>query len=190
VTSPDAALHRDALRLLRGWRPPDEDQEKVRRRFVDHLEEHPDGLRRACFPAHVTASTLVVSADADHVLLTLHKKAGAWFQLGGHCEPQDATLSSAASREAAEESGVPGLELDPDPVQLDAHEVPFCHPDGTVAHLDVRFVAVAPADAEHAVSEESLDVRWWPVDQVPTQDPGLRDLARLALARLRAHGRS
>ena len=30
--------------------------------------------------------------------------------------------------------------LDPVPVQLSAHDVPFCHADGTVAHLDVRAV--------------------------------------------------
>ena len=42
------------------------------------------------------------------MLLTLHAKAGQWFQLGGHCEPGDATLAGAATREAAEESGSPG----------------------------------------------------------------------------------
>lgn len=176
-------LHGDALALLRAWTAPDDAQDRVRRRYVAHLETHPDGLSRACFPAHLTASTLILSADGERVLLTLHRKAGAWFQMGGHCEEADTTLAGAALREAVEESGVPGLALDPQPVQLNAHPVPFCDPRGTVDHLDVRFVAVAPADAAHAVSEESVDVRWWPWDALPTPDPDMHDLVRLARAR-------
>lgn len=117
------------------------------------------------------------------MLLTLHRKAGAWFQMGGHCEDSDTTLAGAALREAVEESGVPALTLDPDPVQLNAHPVPFCDARGTVNHLDVRFVALAPANAEHAVSEESLDVRWWPWDALPTQDADMHELVRLARER-------
>jgi hypothetical protein len=75
------------------------------------------------------------------------------------------------------------LELDPQPVQLNAHAVPFCDPRGTVHHLDVRFVAIAPAGAAHAVSEESLDVRWWPWDALPTEDPDMHELVRLARER-------
>ena len=177
-------LHGDALRVLRGWRAPGPEQERVRRRFVDHLEANPDGVERSCHPDHVTASTLIVSADHSRVLLTLHAKANAWFQMGGHCEPGDTTLAGAALREAVEESGVTTLRLDPEPVQLDAHEVPFCSSLGPVHHLDVRFLAVAPPEAEHAVSEESLDVRWWPVDALPTEEAGILELVRLSRARL------
>jgi 8-oxo-dGTP pyrophosphatase MutT (NUDIX family) len=180
-----SALHADALALLRGWRAPDAEQEARRRRFVDHLERRRDGVLRACRPDHVTASTLIVSADLTRVLLTLHAKAGAWFQTGGHCEPEDTTLAGAALREAVEESGVLALSLDPRPVQLDEHVVPFCGTDGSVHHLDVRFVATAPEEATHLAGVESLDVAWWPVDALPTDEPGLRSLVRLALARLR-----
>ena len=178
------SLHDDALLLLREWPAPNDDQQEVRRRFVDHLEFEPTGLQRDCFPAHITASTLLVSADLRQVLLTLHAKAGAWFQMGGHCEQQDTTLAGAALREAVEESGVRRLTLDPSPVQLNAHDVAFCDSRGTVQHLDVRFLAVAPADATHAVSVESLDVRWWPVDALPTDEPGIVELVRLAQDRL------
>lgn len=181
------ALHDAALALLRGWRAPDPAQEEVRRTYVEHLESEPDGLRRDCFPAHLTASTLIVSADRSKVLLTLHAKANAWFQMGGHCEEQDTTLTGAALREAVEESGVLGLALDPEPVQLNTHDVPFCNSRGTVQHLDVRFLAVAPEQATHAVSVESLDVRWWPVDALPTDDPDMRELVALAGRRLGSH---
>ena len=45
-----------------------------------------------------------------------------WLQMGGHCEPEDATLAAAALREATEESGIAGLTLLPGgPVRLDRH---------------------------------------------------------------------
>ncbi len=185
-------LHADALALLERWSAPHDGQEALRQRYVEHLRSHPDGLTRTCRPDHITASTLVLSADGDAVLLTLHAKAQEWFQLGGHCEPGDETLAGAALREAVEESGLAGLELDPEPVQLSEHAVPFCGPDAPgrpVHHLDVRFVAVAPAGAGHAVSEESLDVRWWPVDALPDPEGDLVELVALSRARRRAAAR-
>ncbi len=116
------------------------------------------------------------------MLLTLHAKARAWYQMGGHCEPDDATLAAAARREAVEESGTDGLVLDPVPVHLDAHEVPFCGGAGGARHLDVRFVAVAADGASPRASEESLELRWWPVDALPPSD--LDALVGAALARV------
>ena len=183
------SLHADALALLAGWSAPGPAQEALRERYVAHLRAHPDGLERSCRPDHVTASTLVVDAAGERVLLTLHAKAREWFQLGGHCEPGDTTLAGAALREATEESGIAGLLVDPQPVHLSEHAVPFCGgplADGRpVHHLDVRFLAVAPAEAAYAVSEESVDVRWWPVDDLP--NPELAELVALGLDRVALH---
>lgn len=179
-----SALRDDALVTLRAWRSDDPDQEWLRREYVDHLEARTDGTSRDAAPAHLTAGALVVSADRDAVLLTLHARARRWFHLGGHCEPGDTTLSGAALREATEESGIRGLRLDPVPLHLDAHVVGFCGPHRSVRHLDVRFLAVAPAGARPTVSTESLDVRWWPVDGLPTDEPDVRAMVRLALERL------
>ena len=178
-----AALHRDAVASLSAWTPPTDVQAGLRERYLTHLAGHADGLTRSSYPDHLTASTLVLSAAGDRVLLTLHAKARQWFQFGGHCEPGDLTLAAAAAREAAEESGIPDLLLDPVPVQLSEHAVPFCDPRGGVHHLDVRFLAVAPPDAEHTVSEESLDVRWWPADALPDPQPDMVELVALARAR-------
>ncbi len=180
------ALHRDAVATLTAWIPPTAAQMTLRERYLRHLAEHASGTYRACYPDHLTASTLVLSAARDEVLLTLHAKARAWFQLGGHCERGDTTLAGAAAREASEESGIDGLVLDPVPVQLSEHAVPFCDPRRGAHHLDVRFVAVAPVDAGHAVSDESLDLRWWPADALPDPQPDLVELVALARERLQA----
>jgi 8-oxo-dGTP pyrophosphatase MutT (NUDIX family) len=177
------SAHAAALAALRDWAPPTAEQAALRDRYVDHLSAHPDGLERECLPDHLTASTLVLSADGSAVLLTLHAKARKWFQFGGHCEPGDASLAEAAAREATEESGIGDLRVDPVPVQLSEHAVPFCDPTGEVHHLDVRFVAVAPVEAEHSVSDESLDVRWWPADSLPDPDADLVELVALARQR-------
>ncbi len=183
-------LHADALGALRGWRAGDARQERLRRSYVDHLERHPDGMSRSCHPDHVTAGALILSADRSRVLLTLHAKANRWFHMGGHCEPADATLAGAALREATEESGVAGLLLDAEPLHLDAHVVGFCGPQERVRHLDVRFLAVAPEGAEPVVSEESLDVRWWPVDALPTDEAEMRELVDQAVQRAQSSSRA
>jgi 8-oxo-dGTP pyrophosphatase MutT (NUDIX family) len=169
-------LHADAVRVLSDWRPGDDGQDKVRREFLAHLSSHDDGMWRECVSGHLTASAAVLDASGEHVLLTLHPKAKLWLQLGGHCERSDTTLAGAALREAEEESGVEGLRLLPGPVRADRHRV-WCH--GGSYHLDVQYTAVAPPGARIRISEESDDLRWFPVNVLPaTADGTLRRLVR------------
>jgi 8-oxo-dGTP pyrophosphatase MutT (NUDIX family) len=172
-------LHGDAYATLSAWRAPNDRQRLRQARYVAHLEEHPDGLSRECYPDHLTASCLVLSADRAEALLTLHAKAQQWFQFGGHCEAADHTLAGAALREATEESGIAQLGLDPTPLRLDEHVVPFCGDRGGVRHLDVWFLAIAPAGAKAVISPESLDVRWWPLDALPGDPDAWRETLEL-----------
>jgi ADP-ribose pyrophosphatase YjhB (NUDIX family) len=176
-------LYDDALASLEAWSPAAADQARLRARFLTHLRAHDDGLQRTCFPDHITAGTLVVDSSVERVLLNLHGKAQRWFAFGGHCEATDRTLAGAAEREAVEESGITDLRFDPVPAHLDEHAVGFCDPRGVVQHLDVRYVAVAPAEAVHAVSDESLDVRWWSLDALPELEPEMHELIAVARAR-------
>ncbi|MFJ8006351.1 NUDIX hydrolase [Streptomyces fagopyri] len=152
-------LHDDAVLVLKGY----EGQEELRQVYLDHLSAHPDGMWKSCAAGHVTASALVVDPEGGRVLLTLHRKLRMWLQMGGHCEPGDPSLASAARREAAEESGIEGLTLLPGgPVTLDRHAIPApCN-----WHLDVQYAALAPARSVAAISDESLDLRWFRYDEV------------------------
>jgi 8-oxo-dGTP pyrophosphatase MutT (NUDIX family) len=183
-----SALHADAVRTLRSWEAPDAEQDLLRHDYLAHLDFRADGVWRSCRPAHITASALVVDAENGRVLLTLHPKVGRWLQLGGHCEPEDVTLAGAALREAREESGISeGLTLlGEGPAKLDRHAVRCAgkdQPENT--HLDVQYLVVAPADAVARISEESLDLRWFPWEELPTDTDAsvrrLTELARLAL---------
>lgn len=101
-----------------------------------------------------------------HVLLVLHAKIGLWLQPGGHLEDGDETLAAAALREAVEETGIADLELrSAVPVHLDRHPGP-CGGE----HLDSCFVLFASDGSVPTASEESLEVRWFPVDALPQQD--------------------
>jgi 8-oxo-dGTP pyrophosphatase MutT (NUDIX family) len=182
-------LHADAVRVLTAWNAPGPAQELLRGDYLDHLEARADGVWRSCRPAHITASALVVDPEQGRVLLTLHPKVGRWLQLGGHCEPEDTTLAGAALREAREESGIEaGLALLGDgPVKLDRHAVRCAGKDAPEnTHLDVQYLVTAPADASARISEESLDLRWFPFDALPElTDDSVRALAARARLALR-----
>ncbi len=177
-------LHDDARTVLAGWAPLSARDADLRDRFLAHLDAHPDGMRRACLPDHVTAGTIVLTPNGDAVLLNHHRKAGVWLAFGGHCEPGDSALAEVALREAHEESGLTDLDFDPVPLNLDEHAVEFCSPGMTVHHLDVRFLATAPRDNAHHASAESLDVRWWALDALPEMFPDMRRLIGDAVERL------
>ncbi|MFH8678635.1 NUDIX hydrolase [Streptomyces lydicus] len=157
------SLHAEAARVLKEWPAPSPDQEQLRLAYLDHLAAHRDGMWKLCKEGHLTASALVIDPAAGRVLLTLHRKLEMWLQMGGHCEPEDASLADAALREAREESGIArGLTLLPGgPVRLDRHRTPCA------VHLDVQYAALAPAGAVAAISDESLDLKWFAYDEVP-----------------------
>jgi 8-oxo-dGTP pyrophosphatase MutT (NUDIX family) len=172
-------LHASVIDALTRWEAPNPEQDALRHGVLAFVLARPDACRRDCEPGHITASTLVLDHSGTHALLTLHPRVGRWLQLGGHCEESDSDITAAALREATEESGIGDLRIEPDLVAVHVHPL-TCSLGLPTRHLDLQFVAHAPADTEFVRSAESLDLRWWPLDAMPQADAALSALARAA----------
>jgi 8-oxo-dGTP pyrophosphatase MutT (NUDIX family) len=176
-------VRQSAIAVLTAWQAPNPQQDSLRYAVLSFLHARADACLRDCVPGHVTASTLVLDESGSQVLLTLHPRLGRWVQLGGHCEDADHDIVAAALREATEESGVDGLRIAPDLVAVHVHPV-TCSLGVPTRHLDLQFAARAPAGAQIAVSDESVDLRWWPVACLPEGiDDALAYLVAQACAR-------
>lgn len=166
-------LHADASALLAAWEHPDPRQRALRDQYMQFLLAHPDAMVRDCRIGHLTSSALMMDEPRERVLLTLHPRVGRWLQLGGHNEPGDLTVREAARREAIEESGISEVAISAAPLRLDRHPVP-CG-GAPSEHLDVQYLAIVSADAVPVISDESDDLRWFALDELP---PDLDDSVR------------
>jgi 8-oxo-dGTP pyrophosphatase MutT (NUDIX family) len=178
------SVRESAISILTDWRAPDPAQDSLRHAVLAFVRGRTDACRRECVPGHVTASALVLDDSGTRVLLTLHPRLGRWVQLGGHCDEDDPDVVAAALREATEESGVAGLRIAPELAAVHVHPV-VCSLGVPTRHLDLQFVAHAPAGAQIAISDESDDLQWWPADALPY---GADHALAYLVARARATG--
>jgi 8-oxo-dGTP pyrophosphatase MutT (NUDIX family) len=154
------------IATLTEWQAPDPGQDSLRHAVLSFVHAREDSCVRECVPGHVTASAIVLDHSGGRVLLTLHPRLGRWVQLGGHCDDGDEDIVAAALREATEESGIDALRIDPVLAAVHVHPV-TCSLGVPTRHLDLQFVAHAPAGARIAISDESDDLQWWPADALP-----------------------
>ena len=148
--------------------------------FLVLLDDVADPFVRERLEGHFTASAWLVSGDGRRTLLTHHRKLDRWLQPGGHADG-DRDLARAALREAEEESGLPALEVDPEPFDLDRHWIPEHKGVPAHWHYDVRFVVRTTGSEAFVVGEESHDLAWREVAEIandPASDASLRRMAR------------
>ncbi|HVX07628.1 NUDIX hydrolase [Humibacter sp.] len=169
----DEVIYDDLVRRLDALPPSTE-----RDAFAGFVASGQDAaLRRDGGPEHITASCFVFSPDLRSTLLCFHRKGGFWVQFGGHVEPEDESVADTALREAREESGIRELTLLTDRI-VDLHRHELFGRFACSAHWDIGFVAIADPGATVTVSDESEDVRWFPVDELPADAAHELDVRR------------
>jgi 8-oxo-dGTP pyrophosphatase MutT (NUDIX family) len=173
------------LALLDGYRASDRRDAEARILFSDFASTSVDCCERTLLVGHFTGSAWLVSQDGGRVLLTHHRKLGRWLQLGGHADG-DADLAGVALREAAEESGLPGLRGEPGIFDLDRHRIPARGDEPEHWHYDARFVVRAGANEAFVVGDESHDLAWREIESLIDEqavDHSVRRMAKKWLAR-------
>lgn len=178
------------LARLAGHVPLDDDEARDLAFIEAFVRQNADCLGKANPSGHITASAFVVD-PAGRVLMTHHRKLQRWLQLGGHTDPHEYDPADAALREAQEESGLPDLcfhpALERRPLDVDVHRIPARNKPGREEpahdHLDIRFLLLTERPEAIAISDESNDLRWFPLAEVAGLgvDPALeRALSRVA----------
>lgn len=144
-----------------------------------------DPFTRDRLDGHFTASSWLVDRAGTRVLLTHHRKLDRWLQLGGHADG-DRDLARVALREAEEESGLEGLQVEPAMFDLDRHWIPGRGEVPGHWHYDVRYVVRAGDREAYVVSDESHDLAWREITAIAEDanaDASLRRMAMKWLAR-------
>ena len=127
------------------------------------LSQSAEPFSRSQFePGHFTASAFVLNPEKTSILLIFHEKLQMWLQPGGHIEPGDHSLESAARRELLEETGVQvgaPHQLSPGILAIDIHDIPARKSEPEHKHFDVRYLYLAQNRKIRAASD-ALDARW------------------------------
>lgn len=170
---------------------PDGKAEKTAVDTIQKLLSSPvDLLDNKTSIGHFTGSGLVIHVPSQRFLLHLHKKLNLWLQFGGHADGEG-DLSKVALRETIEETGLPDLQwypdqLNPTPLDIDAHIIPARSDMPEHYHLDFRYLLTtnSPEGTFHEHTSESTQFRWFLFSEVsnlaPTMDPSLLRLVKKA----------
>lgn len=119
--------------------------------------------------ALLVAAAYVVLQRGDEVLLQLRRGTGYldehWAVLAGHLEPGE-TITAAATREAAEESGVVVDEADLEPLTTLHRFIPGGPPIEQRADFFFR-ARRWTGDPTPLEPDRCADMRWFPLDALP-----------------------
>lgn len=167
------------IRALQRYRDQWQGESAVVAQFDAFLHTQADVFSRGNRSGHFTGSSWLVSADGTRVLLMHHRKLDRWLQPGGHADG-DPQLARVALREAQEETGVAGLQVEGDIFDIDRHRIPARGDEPEHWHYDVRYVVRARADERFTVNQESRALAWRAVADVAADDRLDASLRRMA----------
>lgn len=119
-------------------------------------------------PLWLPGVTAVITRGDGHVLLVKRADNGAWTPVTGIVDPGEEP-AVAAAREALEETGVV-ISVDRLAATTVLPEFTFDNGD-RAAFLDITFACTWLSGEAYVADDESTDVRWWPIDDLPPMSP-------------------
>ncbi len=124
------------------------------------------------------AVTAVIRRD-DELLLVQRSDNGTWTPVTGIMDPGEEPAGCAA-REALEETGV---EIRVDRLAAVTSGIEVTHVNGDRAiYLDLAFACTWVSGEPYVADDESIDVRWWPIEGLPQMKPMLLERIEAALS--------
>ena len=156
---------------LRVYEPKSAAEEAELAEILRWVDAFPDTVLTRDCPAHMTASTFVVNADATKILFAYHNIFDAWAWLGGHADG-DADLLTVALRELEEETGITRYRpLTSEIDSVDILPIWMHQKRGKIVpshlHLNVSYLVVAEEDQPlRAAKGENQAVAWIPAAQM------------------------
>lgn len=164
-------LSADVRRLVTEFQPRSERERAAQADFASFFPDDSGPVSRDSGPDHATASCVVFDRTLTRTLLVFHGKGRFWVQPGGHAEDGDESIVDAALRELREETGiVAATPTTPLVYDLDHHGLSSRF-GRCASHLDIGVAVIVDPELALTVSDESEDVRWWPVDALPAEVP-------------------
>lgn len=160
-------MHRNQLlNLLTSYSEKHSREQKCTNEIIEFIKQYDNCFNRELSVGHITGSAWIVNRASTHTLLTHHKKLNKWLQPGGHADG-DSDILQVAKREADEESGLNGLEIEDGEIfDIDVHQIPARTNEAQHLHYDIRFVFRAHGSEAFVVSEESHDLAWVEIAQL------------------------
>jgi ADP-ribose pyrophosphatase YjhB (NUDIX family) len=141
--------------------------------FIVELRRHV-GDAKLWLPA-VTA----VIHRGDELLLVRRSDNGIWSPVTGIMDPGEEPAGCAV-REAREETGV---EIRVDRLAAVTSGIEVTHVNGDRAvYLDLAFACTWVSGEPYVADDESVDVRWWPIDGLPEMKPIFLERIEAALS--------
>jgi ADP-ribose pyrophosphatase YjhB (NUDIX family) len=129
-------------------------------------------------PLWLPGVTAVIRRD-DRILMVERADNGAWTPVTGIVDPGEEP-AVAAAREALEETGVV-ISVDRLASTSVMSEVVYDNGD-RASYLDLTFACTWVSGEAFVADDESTDVRWWPVDDLPPMSDSMAQRVADALS--------